>query len=214
MKYKTALCAVLSGTCLIADSDATISFLITGDTLRDSAGAAVDFSSGLALLVADTAADGFGAVLPSSVGAGDIVNGADDTIVWKGDFTTFATDGVVNANPTGLNLGGGWDSGDPLALYWFPTGGPAAASVAGGDPYGFYTSVTGQDGSDPWITPTDGTLNHTLTVLTASNSGFFGAGTVPDGSTASALRVAIPEPAAASFLLLTGGLCLARRRRR
>ena len=189
-------------------ASAEVSFLINIDAVEDQSSADVNMVSGSWILVASTTNSTFEPIVPGGVSVGDFTSG-DDLVIVRGTFNF--SNGVASANPTGLSFGNGWDKDDPLALVWFPDGGTARNSVVENDAYGLYTSATGQDSSDPWITPADGELNHALKLLTDDGVGFFGSGTVPAGDVGAPLRV-IPEPSV-SLLGLLATLMLFRRRR-
>jgi len=136
---------LLSGAALLISSlsaSATVSFIINVDRVNDAAGDPVDVAQGIYLLVASTTDATFDPLMPGGISDGDLLAGSDDMVVHRGDFQTFFTPGVINANAS-LALGGGWDAGDPLALYWFPNAGLGATDITAGDSYGLYTSATG-----------------------------------------------------------------------
>jgi len=210
---------IISAMALFASMDSSrgaISFILSVDQIRDAAGDVVDNGEGVIVLVADTNQDGFGAVQPGSADVGDFLDGADDLIVFQGDL--WFVDGLVSQNPAGLDLGSGWTPNDPLALYWFPSNGPSAGGVvlAANDAYGFYTDSTGIDGSQPWLTPADGTTNYTLRLFTTDKGAFLSAdaGSV-DPSTVGASFNVIPEPSIVTLFGISAcGMILFRRRRR
>lgn len=188
-----------------------VSFLLNADTLKDGSDIAVSTLTGSWILVADTNVDGFGTIGSGGISVNDFV-GSSDLIIGKGVFGGgFGLDGAVSESMTGLSFGNGWNTGDPLALVWFPDAGTSPSTIDAGQAYGLYTSATGEDSSDPWITPADNSSNHKLDVLTAGASGFFGSGTVPN-SLVQADRLTIPEPSV-SLLGLFSALFLIRRRR-
>ena len=189
-----------------------VSFLLNADQLRDDSDTAVTVANGSWILVADTTLDGFGELGAGGIEIDDFV-GSQDLIIGKGEFGGgFNIDGAVSDSLPGMNFGNGWDVGDPLALIWFPDAGMTPSTIGGGEAYGFYTSATGEDASDPWITPADGTSNHKLDALTADGSGFFGSGTV-DPSLVQADQLTIPEPSTSLLGLLSLAFFLGRRRR-
>lgn len=171
---------------------AEISLLLFVDAVNDRSGSDVSTSLGSWLLVADTNRDGFGPLRAGPISLGSQV-GSSDLIIARGDFTIFATPGVVSANPTRLSFASGWDEGDPIALVWLPGAGSNPTVLAVGDDYGLYHSPTGQDTSARWITPADGTLNYGLHLLTSDGNGFFGAGSVSPASAIASLQVGEPS---------------------
>ena len=205
----------------VSASRATISFLIDGDQLRDSAGNAIGQSS-LFVLVSSTTDLTFGAITEdSSTAVGSLLNG-DDKILFRGDLATFGTgsNGVVSAATGGLTLDSGllsgWTSGDPLALLWFPTLTTASGTIASGTTYGLYTNGTPVDGSDAWITPTDPTTDHALLFYTQAGSDLSpgaGASNLSSAGNASLTVAGIPEPSRA-LLGMIGLTALGLRRRR
>ncbi len=189
-----------------------VSFLLNADQLRDDMNSAVSTATGSWILVADTTLDGFGAITSGGISVDDFI-GSQDLIIGKGVFGGgFGIDGAVSAALPGMNFGNGWDTGDPLALVWFPEAGTSPSTIDGGQAYGFYTNAVAQDSSDPWITPADNTSNYKLDALTADGSGFFGSGTV-DSGLVQADRLTIPEPSTSLLGLLSVGFFLGRRKR-
>ena len=166
---------------------AELSFLINVDAVKDQGGSDVSTATGSWLLVADTTRDGFGTIQAGPIALGGLI-GSNDLIVFRGDFTTFATPGVVSSNPA-LILSGGWGEGDPLALVWFPSGGTSPAAVGAGDAYGLYHNASAQDTSAPWVTPADLTFNYPIKLLSSDGNGFFGAGTVVPATATANLEV-------------------------
>ena len=197
---------------IVPTASAELSFILNVDRVRDAGGTDyVSTATGLWIVVADTAQDGFQPITSGGVNVNDFVSD-NDLVIFRGDFTTFFTDGVATSAATGLNFGNGWDTGDPLAFVWFPTAGTSATSVTGGEDYGIYTSPVPVDSSDAWITPADGTLDHTLQMVTTDNLGLFDPGGTVDPSAATASLQVIPEPSV-SLLALLSGLLVFRRRR-
>jgi len=191
-------------------ASASLTIKVLSETVTDSGGTAVTTATGTWLLVADTTRDGFNAIGAGGISVNDFIAG-DDLVLINGVFGGgFGVDGAINMAMPGLNLTAEWDTGDPLALVWFPEVGAGASSVSDGDSYGSYTSASGEDLSNPWITPADG-ADLDLQALTGATSGFFGSGTVDPSSLEAGLAV-IPEPSA-TLLVLCSGLLIFRRRR-
>jgi len=176
----------------------TIDF--TGGALFTNLGAPLPTGS-LVLLVADTANNGYGTVVPGSLNNGAFLNGADDMILARATVTDLGGFQGVLDNFAGSLLGN-WGTGDPLLLYWFSSVTGASTSLSGGERYGFYTSATGQDGSDPWVTPADGTPAINLSFATITAGGTSNADTAGYATS----LVAIPEPS--TFAAIAGVVML------
>ena len=188
-------------------ANASISFLILAGRLGEGDGTSISQMSGEWRLLADLDRDGFGNILAGSIGVADFV-GTGDLIVAGGSFDTLG-DGFLLENPTQLTLEMGWDEGDPLALLWFEEVLPQEM-VSEGMGYGLYSDPLGIDGSDPWVTPTDGTINHNLFLITPDAS-IFGGGSVMQPASLASFSVGIPEPHITSLLFLAASLIVLRR---
>jgi hypothetical protein len=210
MRIITSALSVVTLLCLTPLASAFVTINLVAETVTDLSGTAVSTASGRWILVADTTRDGFNPIGAGGISVNDFVAG-DDLVVVNGVFGGgFGVAGAINVSMPGLSLTSEWDTGDPLALIWFPEIGEGATEVAATDSYGLYTSALGEDLSNPWITPADG-ADHDLQALTAATSGFFGTGTVDSDSLRAQLAV-IPEPSASILALLSGLLILRRRR--
>ena len=165
-----------------------ISLLLSVDGVNDAGGADVSVATGSWMLIADTTGDGFGPIQAGPLALGSTV-GSNDLIIVRGDFTTFSTDGVISAAPSGLSFSGDWDEGDRLALVWFPDEGQAPASVEAGDAYGLYHQPAAVGNSQPWVTPADSTFDYNLELLTTDGIGFFGPGVVDPSEANADLQV-------------------------
>lgn len=132
--------------------------------LNDSEGSPMP-TTGLVLLVASTNDDTFGTPTLDAFVSGD------DTILAKWDLSTWSTPGLLLGSTGPLTLTGGWNAGDPLQLYWFPTLTLASSSPTAGAAYGQYRTNSPTDDSDLWITPTDGaTVSLKFLTLAAGGS--------------------------------------------
>jgi hypothetical protein len=202
-------------------ANASVSFQIDGDLLKDSSGVAIPQNS-LFLLVSSVNSANFDAIVAgSSTSVGSLLN-TDDRIIARGDLSAFGENGVLNTSVLGTILdsttagaNAGWNPGDPLALLWFPTLTTASGTIATGTTYGLYTNAVAVDGSDPWITPADGVSNHRLYFYNQSG-GSLKTGTNSAASGNASLTVgAVPEPNRAVLGMLgLIGLALRRRGRR
>jgi len=126
-------------------------------------------AAALVALVVDTAGDGFGDPLPLRLPAPSrnaletptFLNGADDLVVWVGDGTVNGIAGITVAAPFDLMLGsyGGqsWQTGDRIALYWFPTLTADSVELGSSVSYGRYAPL-----ETSWTTPADGSSSHPL----------------------------------------------------
>lgn len=153
-------------------------------------------TNGLVILVASTTNNTFEG--PSI----DFFATGDDIEVARWDLSLNGLDGVLFDSRSGVVLSGNWTATDPLALYWFPTLTTNAASPGANTEYGTYFDLTGIDGSDPWVTPSDGgsvDLRFFTADATILNSG----GSNP-ASAGNALfnTPAVPEPNSLAWLAL------------
>lgn len=207
MKFTVRFLLLLTALVLVARAEVTINF--GAGQLYDQNHDPLPTGS-LVLLVTDTTHNGFAQLSSGTLTAGSFLDGSDDLILALAavdDFGTFQ--GVSDAFQGSLH--DGWGAGDPLAVIWFSGVTISDAVLHGGEYYGTFTSATGEDGSDPWTTPADGTTAWTLTFLTASADGTVHADALGDASLTVA---AVPEPATYAALagLLALGLAGWRRR--
>jgi hypothetical protein len=200
--------------------NATISFLIDGDLLKDSGGGAIAQSS-LFMLVSSTTDGTFSPIIAdSSTAVGSLLN-TDDRILFRGDLLGNPNaNGVLQVATGGLSLNAGlltnWTAGDPLALLWFPTLAAGSTTIPAGTTYGRYTNASAVDGSDAWITPSDGTSDHNLLFYTKDGvelSPGSGAANLAPAGNASLTVAAIPEPSRSMLGLIGLGVLALRRRR-
>ena len=133
--------------------DATVTINLGASSLDQVNGVPMPVT-GLVLLVASTTDSTFGGPTASAFVTGD------DVEVARWDLSADNIPGLIN-NTTIATLTGAFGAGDPLAIYWFPTLDISAVAPGGGTTYGFYRdpgadSSATLDGSDPWVTPADG----------------------------------------------------------
>ena len=217
MTNRILLCSTLL-LLAISPASATISFLIDGDSLKDSTGGALAQSS-LFMLVSSTTNGTFDAITEGSLTAvGNLLN-ADDKILFRGNLLGSPdANGVLQIATGALTLNAGsltnWTVGDPLALLWFPTLTVGSSTIPAGTKYGLYTNASAVDGSDPWITPADGTTDHSLLFYTTDGLNL-GPGSNPASAGNASLTVAaVPEPSRSMLGLIGFGMLALRRRRR
>jgi hypothetical protein len=146
-----------------AKAFATVTLNLSAAYLNEASGTPMP-TNGLVLLVASTSDSTFGTPTFASFVSGD------DTIVAKWDLSTWSTPGLLLESTGPVALGSGWNAGDPLQLYWFPTLTLASASPGVGASYGKYRTNSTVDGGDPWTTPADG-ATIALKFLTADAGG-------------------------------------------
>jgi hypothetical protein len=167
----------------------------------------------LVLLVAHESLTGnFGPLYEGNISVGASINPSGQDIVLA-QLTLSATAGLLNTSVT-LSLSGNWATGDALAIYWIPSiNALDTPNVGATVSYGMYTDASGVGGSEPWVTPVDGSTTDTLyfsttgvtfTMNAPSGTGFADFTTVP----------AVPEPAAGALAVgaLSLGLVIRRRR--
>jgi MYXO-CTERM domain-containing protein len=200
------------------NSQASISFLVQSDLLKDAGGTAMS-QSGLVLFVASTSDATFDSVVAgSSTSIGSSLNGGDDKILFKTNLASYGVNGVLDAATGALDLSsvGGWTTGDPLALLWFPTLTNASATIEGNTPYGFYRRSSAVDGTQAWVTPADPTNNYLLGFFTQDGAELSPGGAAANlaaAGNASLTVGAIPEPSRSLLGLLGLGVLALRRRR-
>jgi hypothetical protein len=200
-------------------ANATVSFLIDGDLLKNSSGVAIPQNS-LYLLVSSLNSSDFSAITDgSSTAVGSLLN-SDDRIIARGNLTAFGENGVLNTSVTGLTLdstvGGanaGWNPGDPLALLWFPTLTTASATIGANTTYGLYSNLAAIDGSSSWVTPADATSNYKLFFYNQSGVSLFTGSNSAASGNASLTVVGVPEPSRSLLGLIGLGVMALRRRR-
>jgi hypothetical protein len=137
---------ILAALLLASWTSHALTIQVDADLLKDANGLPMS-TNGLVVLVASTTDSTFGG--PTS---GSFVTG-DDIVVAKFDLNASGANGVLIDVVTNLTFSGSWNSGDPLAIYWFPTLTKNSTAPSGGIPYGMYTTTTPLDGSDAWVTP-------------------------------------------------------------
>ena len=219
--FKNFLAAAAVFTTVTA-ARADVSFLIDGDLLRNSSGVAIPQSS-LFLLVASTSDSIFSTLKEGSLlSVGSIITGAggDDTIVYKGDISSYGVNGVLNTSTPGINfsIATGWNAGDSLALIWFPTLTISSSTLSAGTPYGIYTNASAVDGSSVWITPSSPSTNYKLLFYTKAGSEVSPGASASNAATAgnaSLTVAAVPEPSTFAMLGIGMGLAgwMARRKK-
>jgi len=216
MTRRILLCASLL-LLAVSPSNATISFLIDGDLLKDSGGAAINQSS-LFMLVSSTSDGTFAPInADSSTAVGSLLS-TDDRVLFRGDLLGSPNaNGVLGTATGALTLNSGaltnWTVGDPLALLWFPTLTVGSTTIPTGTTYGLYTHATGLDGSDTWITPADGTTDHGLLFYTTDGGVLSSGSNLASVGNASLTVGAVPEPSRALLGLIGLGVVALRRRR-
>jgi hypothetical protein len=197
-------------------SQASISFNIQADKLKNADGTAAMNPNGLVLFVSSTSNLFFDPITAGSLtSVGSSLNGGDDIILFRSNLTTSGFDGVLDIGTGDLSLASipGWTTGDPLALLWFPTLTLASTTIGAATPYGLYTMAVPIDGSSTWVTPTDGLSAVPLYFFTADGSDY-GPGSNPALAGNASLTVgAVPEPSR-TLLGLIGLVVVALRRRR
>ncbi|WP_009965535.1 PEP-CTERM sorting domain-containing protein [Verrucomicrobium spinosum] len=198
--------------------NATITFLMQADLLKDSNGVAMS-QDGVFMLVASTADATFQPILAGTSTAVGSTFGLDDRILFVGDLGSFGVDGVLDATiAIDSTLFAGLTTNDPLALYWFPTLTTGDTSIGEGTTYGFYTNAVAVDGSSAWLTPADPTSNYSLGFFTKDGSELspgIGASNLASAGNAANTVSAVPEPSV-SVLAMAGAMfaVFGRRRRR
>jgi hypothetical protein len=196
---RNLILAVVALTCWTAR--ASIGISVDADLLQNADGTPMPMT-GMVLLVASTTDSTFNA--PT---AGSFVSG-DDIIVARFNLMG-ATNGVLIDFAPGLILSGSWNAGDPLAIYWYPTLATNATAPGGGTPYGFYTTNAPADGSDPWVTPANGTTAIDLRFITDNSDTVNGHATGSNPAAAGLASLVVsgpPTPPSLAVSLATGNV--------
>ena len=210
---------MLAACCLfLQNTQASVTFSLQADSLQTATANTPAPASGLVMLVANTSTTS-GAFGSTAIQAGaSLTVGANvipgDVILktWTLGTGSSGTPGAFYDVTGALNLGaGGWATGNPLALLWFPTLTTAATTATGSTPYGIYTGP-GSTGSAAWTTPSDGSTVG-LNFLT-TNSAIAPGNLSPSLGVASLTVTAAPEPSRAILAAIGLGLISFRRRRR
>lgn len=123
-----------------------VTIMVDAEALKNAEGQAMT-ATGLVILVASTNDATFGGPTEDTFVTGD------DIEIARWDLSAFASNGVLSEVTAALPFTGGWDTGDPLQLYWFPTLTTGSIKPGPGAAYGQYRHETGLDGSEPWVTP-------------------------------------------------------------
>jgi hypothetical protein len=152
----------------------------------------------------------FGPLYAGNISVGASINPGGTDIVLA-QLAVSSTPGLLNSSIT-LALSGNWAPGDQLAIYWIPSLTLDTPNVGATVSYGMYTDPTGLGGSEPWVTPIDGstygsmyfsTTGANFNMNAAAGTGFADFTTIP----------AVPEPAAAALVSAALALGLVARRR-
>ena len=162
---KVACLAALGLGLAMGQLQAAISINVTAEKLKDSAGFDMAVSGVLVLVGSTTDANFSGPSETSFVQDDDAV-----VAIWEIAADGGNTPGAFSGGTGSVSLGGDWDAGDPLAIYWFPTltaADPVSSTVpVAAIPYGMFQGTGGVDGSDDWTTPADGTIGYNLKFIT------------------------------------------------
>ena len=140
----------------INQSHAAVSVSISAEKLKDPGGFDMA-TSGILVLVADAAGDGFGGATDTSFVQ------ADDVVLGIFDLTGGGAAGAFSGS-TNVTFEGDVGEGDALGILWFPTlvadgSGIENTTPAAAVPYGMYTvSGAPPSGGDEWTLPADGTF--------------------------------------------------------
>ncbi len=218
MKRILLTCAFL----LSAGAAFPITFNIGLDGVRDANGLFVPMST-LALVVVDTSGNGFGSTVQagSSAAVGATFGGADDLIVWRGDFGGGGAGAFFDA--VSFTTGtASIPANRAMQFVWLPTLTLASSHITGAAAYGTYTSLDAtQFGSTAtWTTGAADFAVYTLNAFSENNTEL-----VADNvefpvrladSVLTASASAVPEPAtyAAWFGACSLGILAFVRRRR
>lgn len=184
----------------------SVTFNIDAESLKTSGGTPMA-PSGLVILVVSTADAIFGG--PT---AGSFVSG-DDAIVKSWDLTVGGGgggfgNGILSGTTGSIPLANisGWDPGDPLQMYWFPTLTLSSPSPGAGTSYGQYRDPVGIDTSEVWTTYTPFPFGFRNLKFFTSDATFNSPGTNP-AVAGNASLTTVPEPSA--YAMVFGMFCFA-----
>lgn len=179
---------------------------VDAEFLKTSGGLAMP-STGLVILTASTTDATFESPTSSAFVVGD------DIELKRWDLTLGGWgDGAFQDTTGSLTLSGAWTAGDALRLVWFPTLNLSSTAPGAGTSYGAYRHATGLDGSDPWVTPADGSAI-SLKFLT-SDASILGTGSNLASLGNASFATPVPEPSAYAAAFSLGCLLLGIARRR
>lgn len=138
-------------------SFASVTLSVTADQLKNADGTAMPVS-GLVMLVVST--EDANIANPTAT---NFVSD-DDQVIFLGDLSVNQLAGVLAQTVSITDLSGPISSGDPIALFWFPTLSEGANSPGAGVSYGRYDAALGEeaDGSAAWVVPSDGAFVNLL----------------------------------------------------
>ena len=224
MKFNTLaffVFCVLVGAVNTSRATVTMNILLAAE-LYEADGTTLAPYTSLILLVADTTGNGFANLQPgadvslgtlqtNNMGVPSIfVDGSDDLIVGRWQLGANLGDNGYFAGVSGpIGLSGNWNAGDALAVLWFPTLTTSSTTAPASTTYGKFLGVPVLDGSDPWITPSDGGTINLIFQTTAAG----GSQSNSLGTASYTIGAPIPEPSRLVLLGL-GGLGVFFRRRR
>ena len=190
MTTRLLFSAVLIGMAHIPIHAATVT--LDAEVLKDSLGAPMPIS-GLVVLTAGTTGSFFGPTATGFVGGSEVI-----LKTW--DLSSFATPGLLSVTTGDIPFGGGWDTGDPLRIYWYPTLSLASLAPGAGTPYGTYRDATGVDGSAAWTTAG---LGDTIALkFYTSDATFLNSGGSNTANAGRASSTVVPEPGTTALSLM------------
>jgi hypothetical protein len=191
---KTSFVLAIFG--LAASAPAAISISVDAEKLQDATGGSM-LTSGLLLLVVSTEDDAF--ALPTVDEF--IPASSDDVILASWDLSDGGgVAGLFSGLASNLSFGSGYDAGDPLMLYWFPSATKSSSSPGSGASYGLFRDDSGNLTGSVWELPSDGTLLYALKFFTEEATRLADGGDLPSyaGSGVLPLGVALTPVSAPS----------------
>lgn len=200
MSNRAAFLVALLG---LAGTAGAVTITVDLERLQDASGVSMPVT-GLVVLTAGGSGSFFG---PTP----DSFAGGDEFVLIKWDLSAFLLPGVIQDTLSSAELGGAWEVGDPLRVYWYPSLTLASPTPGAGTAYGTYRDSVGLDGSDPWTTPANGD-SIALKFFTSDASFLSMGGSNLSEAGRASLRV-VPEPGPLG-LLLAGWVAIGGLRRR
>ncbi|HTG45675.1 MAG TPA: hypothetical protein VK633_14225 [Verrucomicrobiae bacterium] len=202
-------------------SVSAVTFNIDADRLKDANGNPMPLTGQVVFIAStDPSNNSTGAGLPSGFAgpvAGSYSSG-DDFVIARWDLDSGFGAGAFDRSLS-VVLTGGWTTGDPLALLWFPTL-TSGDLPTDGTPYGFFRDDVSDSLTSraPWVTPSASDTVNLEFATQDANSGVFNGATYPGGayapSVGNANLTVVPEPSqyAAAFGLICAGIAFTSRK--
>lgn len=180
-----------------------VTFNLDAESLKTADGSPMP-TTGLVVLTAGISGVFFGPTQTT-------FSGGDELVLKKWNLSAFSMAGVISDTTGNLSFTAGWNEGDPLRLYWYPTLTIDSLQPGAGTMYGSYTDSVGIDGSDAWITSGESGVV-SLKFFTSDAMFLSGPGSNSEAS-GRASALVVPEPSAVILFMAAGSFLVSQRRR-